>query len=80
MNTPPPNYTSTVSRAASTIELLATTIPHSSKNDQNTDDYYKGLALALSSSLFIGVSFIIKKKGLLNVARRSSVRAGKLVC
>jgi len=77
MNTPPPNYTSTVSRAASTIELLATTIPHSSKNDQNTDDYYKGLALALSSSLFIGVSFIIKKKGLLNVARRSSVRAGK---
>ena len=39
-------------------------------------DYYKGLALALSSCVFIGTSFIVKKKGLLNVARSSSSRAG----
>ena len=40
-------------------------------------DYYKGLALALSSCLFIGTSFIVKKKGLLKVAQSSASRAGK---
>ncbi|KAM0900203.1 hypothetical protein ACQ4PT_020768 [Festuca glaucescens] len=40
-------------------------------------DNLKGLALALSSSLFIGASFIIKKKGLKKAASSSSgVRAG----
>jgi hypothetical protein len=40
-------------------------------------DNLKGLALALSSSLFIGASFIIKKKGLKKAAASSSgVRAG----
>ncbi|KAM0900204.1 hypothetical protein ACQ4PT_020768 [Festuca glaucescens] len=39
-------------------------------------DNLKGLALALSSSLFIGASFIIKKKGLKKAASSSSgVRA-----
>ena len=41
-----------------------------------TKDFYIGLALAISSSAFIGTSFIIKKKGLLRVARTSSSRAG----
>ena len=49
----------------------------SSQGDENSDDYYKGLALALSSCIFIGTSFIVKKKGLLKVARNSSSRAGK---
>ncbi|KAI5068615.1 hypothetical protein GOP47_0016960 [Adiantum capillus-veneris] len=40
-----------------------------------TSDNVKGLILALSSSLFIGASFIIKKKGLKKAAS-SSVRAG----
>lgn len=40
-----------------------------------TSDNVKGLILALSSSLFIGASFIIKKKGL-KKAGSSSVRAG----
>eukprot|EP00047_Mylnosiga_fluctuans_P004502 m.234906 g.234906 ORF g.234906 m.234906 type:complete len:356 (+) comp12736_c0_seq1:57-1124(+) len=38
-------------------------------------DNYKGLALALSSSAFIGASFIVKKKGLLR-ARASGNGAG----
>ena len=49
---------------------------------QNSDtassnrDFYVGLALAVSSSIFIGMSFIVKKKGLLRVSRTSSFRAG----
>ncbi|PVD34455.1 hypothetical protein C0Q70_05729 [Pomacea canaliculata] len=40
-------------------------------------DFYIGLLLAISSSIFIGSSFIFKKKGLLRLARNSSVRAGQ---
>ncbi|XP_061454775.1 magnesium transporter NIPA2-like [Rhineura floridana] len=39
-------------------------------------DFYIGLGLALSSSLFIGGSFILKKKGLLSLSGRGSTRAG----
>ncbi|XP_077165361.1 magnesium transporter NIPA2-like [Paroedura picta] len=39
-------------------------------------DFYIGLGLALSSSLFIGGSFILKKKGLLKLSGRGCVRAG----
>lgn len=42
----------------------------------STRDFYIGLALAVSSSVFIGTSFIVKKKGLLRVSRSSSSRAG----
>lgn len=38
---------------------------------------YIGLALAISSSIFIGSSFILKKKGLLKLADRGVTRAGK---
>lgn len=41
----------------------------------NTADNQKGLALAISSSIFIGSSFIVKKKGLLR-ARSSGHGAG----
>ena len=40
---------------------------------ESTQDFYLGLGLALASSVFIGSSFILKKKGLL----RLSLRAGK---
>ncbi|KAG8137427.1 hypothetical protein E2320_004667 [Naja naja] len=40
-------------------------------------DFYIGLVLAMSSSLFIGGSFILKKKGLLRLARKGSMRAGQ---
>ena len=41
-------------------------------------NFYIGLGLAISSSVFIGSSFIIKKKGLLRVAQSSGVRAGNV--
>ncbi|XP_036595747.1 magnesium transporter NIPA2-like [Trichosurus vulpecula] len=41
------------------------------------NNFYIGLSLALTSSIFIGASFILKKKGLLNIASRGSVRAGQ---
>uniref|UniRef100_A0A453G7J3 Uncharacterized protein n=1 Tax=Aegilops tauschii subsp. strangulata TaxID=200361 RepID=A0A453G7J3_AEGTS len=41
-------------------------------------DNIKGLVLALSSSVFIGTSFIVKKKGL-RKAGASGVRAGDLI-
>ncbi len=39
-------------------------------------DFIIGLLLAISSSVFIGTSFIVKKKGLLRVSRTSASRAG----
>lgn len=38
---------------------------------------YIGLVLAIGSSIFIGSSFILKKKGLLKLADRGVTRAGK---
>lgn len=46
--------------------------------DRGKYDFYVGLALAVSSSIFIGGSFILKKKGLLRLARKGSMRAGAL--
>lgn len=40
------------------------------------DDKYIGLALAISSSLAIGTSFIITKKGLMDASSRHSADAG----
>jgi hypothetical protein len=44
-----------------------------------SSDNIKGLVLALSSSFFIGGSFIVKKKGL-KKAGASGVRAGIEIC
>ncbi|MED6271238.1 Magnesium transporter nipa2 [Ameca splendens] len=43
----------------------------------NRLDFYIGLSLAVSSSVFIGSSFILKKKGLLRLASKGSTRAGQ---
>lgn len=43
-----------------------------------SSDNIKGLVLALSSSFFIGASFIVKKKGLKKAAA-SGIRAGMAV-
>ncbi|XP_017278921.1 magnesium transporter NIPA2 isoform X2 [Kryptolebias marmoratus] len=45
--------------------------------DRGRYDFYIGLALAISSSIFIGGSFILKKKGLLRLAKKGSMRAGQ---
>ena len=54
-----------------------TTIPMMEVEVVDYGDYYKGLALALTSCVFIGTSFIVKKKGLRKVAQSSNARAGK---
>jgi Magnesium transporter NIPA len=41
-----------------------------------SDDNVKGLCLAVSSSIFIGSSFIVKKKGL-RAAGTQGLRAGR---
>jgi len=70
--------------AATTVDSLSTTVNMS--NNSNTQhakahdeqgDFYVGLILAVSSSIFIGVSFILKKKGLLRLAATSNARASK---
>lgn len=38
-------------------------------------EFYIGLILAVSSSIFIGSSFIIKKKGLMRLSKKGSLRA-----
>lgn len=54
---------------------MATEAVRHSWRDGMSSDNIKGLVLALSSSLFIGASFIVKKKGL-RKAGASGVRAG----
>lgn len=46
------------------------------KNEIPATDFYIGLSLAVSSSLFIGASYIIKKKGLLKISKQGQTRAG----
>lgn len=41
----------------------------------NQKEFYIGLGLAISSSFFIGSSFIIKKKALIHLNRSGSLRA-----
>ena len=48
-----------------------------STNTENKYNLYIGLVLAISSSIFIGSSFILKKKGLLQLAKKGVTRAGK---
>ncbi|XP_014322121.1 magnesium transporter NIPA3 [Myotis lucifugus] len=48
-----------------------------SANVENKYSLYVGLGLAVSSSIFIGSSFILKKKGLLQLANKGVTRAGQ---
>lgn len=41
----------------------------------NQSEFYIGLGLAISSSFFIGSSFIIKKKALIQLNRSGNLRA-----
>ncbi|KFM70652.1 Magnesium transporter NIPA2, partial [Stegodyphus mimosarum] len=45
-------------------------LPHVETN------FYVGLGLAVTSSIFIGSSFVIKKKGLLRLTIQGQTRAG----
>ncbi|XP_015756368.1 PREDICTED: magnesium transporter NIPA3-like isoform X2 [Acropora digitifera] len=66
------NSTRTLSSSATSFSVVAEV---SMKPDNS--GFYTGLALAISSSVFIGTSFIVKKKGLLKVASSSGMRAGQ---
>lgn len=48
-----------------------------SSSDDDMQDFMIGLCLAVSSSVFIGSSFIFKKLGLIRYAKKVSIRAGK---
>lgn len=50
--------------------------PKSFKELYTNHEFYIGLGLAISSSVFIGSSFIIKKIALLRLSKIGSVRAG----
>lgn len=58
---------------------MATTAKVTTLNDlgalYNQKEFYIGLGLAISSSFFIGSSFIIKKKALIQLNRSGSLRA-----
>ena len=56
---------------------LNSSITNLSVSTENKYSLYIGLVLAISSSIFIGSSFILKKKGLLQLAKKGVTRAGK---
>ncbi|XP_048400105.1 magnesium transporter NIPA2 isoform X2 [Stegostoma tigrinum] len=58
---------------------MASSLPRLPAMDNAAEGYhfYIGLALAISSSIFIGNSFILKKKGLLRLASKGVIRAGQ---
>lgn len=73
--------TSTITQNVTHSTYLTTDVTMSSKNVSSstvddTNDFYIGLGLAISSSIFIGGSFILKKKGLLRLASKGGQRAG----
>ncbi|KAF4019888.1 hypothetical protein G4228_011403, partial [Cervus hanglu yarkandensis] len=54
---------------------LNSSITNLSVSTENKYSLYIGLVLAISSSIFIGSSFILKKKGLLQLAKKGVTRA-----
>lgn len=65
--------TSFTTAASVVTQVVTVVVEAGNKKDK---DFWIGFGLAVSSSLFIGTSFIVKKKGLLRVARNSNQRAG----
>lgn len=62
----------------SSVSTTITTLMDSSKDvAEYSTGFYIGLGLAISSSIFIGGSFILKKKGLLRLANKGITRAGE---
>lgn len=56
-------------------DLSNQTMPFTTPEEE-VRNFYVGLTLAISSSLFIGTSFIFKKRGLLKLAKYQTTRAG----
>lgn len=65
---------------ASLATVSSTTLPVPSVYSVSSNQFTIGISLALLSSLFIGSSFILKKKGLLRLTNSlDAVRAGSFI-
>lgn len=60
-----------IGNSTTSISTIDTTV--TAQRAQHLVDFYIGLGLAVSSSLFIGSSFIIKKKALIKLANTTDV-------
>jgi drug/metabolite transporter (DMT)-like permease len=60
-------------RSAETMATTSSSTEPTGSSGPNMVDFYIGLGLAVSSSLFIGSSFIIKKKALIKLANTTDV-------
>nr|XP_022324860.1 magnesium transporter NIPA3-like [Crassostrea virginica] len=65
----------TVDNTTNVTDLSNQTMPFTTPEEE-VRNFYVGLTLAVSSSLFIGTSFIFKKLGLLKLAKYQTTRAG----
>nr|XP_004658903.2 magnesium transporter NIPA3 isoform X1 [Jaculus jaculus] len=83
-----PNFSQASCEITNVSQLLASSVLRTDLNSSITDfsisssaenrySLYVGLVLAMSSSVFIGSSFILKKKGLLQLANKGVTRAGQ---
>lgn len=64
--------------AASRMPAVITSATAGTDELRISNEFFIGIGLALSSSLFIGSSFILKKKGLLKLTNyHGSLRAGQ---
>lgn len=61
--------------AAAEVNIQANEAAVHPNTTMSPHDFWLGLGLAVSSSLFIGSSFIIKKKALIRMSRAGGVRA-----
>lgn len=60
-----------------TENLTTTTLWTHVPREEAVREFWIGFFLAVTSACFTGSSFILKKKGLLNVTNRQGARAGK---
>lgn len=65
----------TVLSPANFTDQLNYSVPQPSAEEE-ARNFYVGLLLAIVSTIFIGSSFIFKKKGLLKLAENQGTRAG----
>ena len=65
----------TVDNTTNVTDVSNQTMPFTTPEEE-VRNFYVGLTLAVSSSLFIGTSFIFKKLGLLKLAKYQTTRAG----
>ncbi|XP_062569105.1 magnesium transporter NIPA4-like [Saccostrea cucullata] len=65
-----------VDNTTNITDLSNQTMPYTTPEEE-VRNFYIGLFLAISSSVFIGTSFIFKKRGLLKLAKYQATRAGE---